>query len=73
MKAPDDDGPISDEPQRRSILNALLAALVGEHKCAPPDNATRWTATSEDVAREPAPSNVYVCPECGQHLTRIAT
>ena len=48
----------------------LLGLLLGEHKCAAPDGAPVWESVSEDAARCLEPSQVYVCPECGQHMVR---
>jgi len=73
MASPVDEGLRAVEPQGSSFLRIVLALLVGEHVCAPPDGSTQWATTSEDTASALAPSTAYVCPECGQRLTRIGT
>ena len=52
-----------------SLLRSLLSYLVGEHVCAPPDAHGEWTVIPQRLHARFA--SVYVCPECGQHLTRV--
>jgi hypothetical protein len=52
-----------------SILRRLLAYVVQEHVCYPPDSSTDWVAIS--ASRHDHFANVYLCPECGQRFARV--
>jgi hypothetical protein len=51
------------------LLQRLLALLISEHVCCPPDRETAWQIVPQSVALRLA-RDVYVCPECGQHMAR---
>ncbi len=55
--------------RKKTLLQTLLAYLVAEHVCAPPDMHGGWVAIPERLA-EQLTSEVYVCPECGRHMAR---
>ena len=54
---------------RPKLLRTLLSLVIGEHVCSPPDQTTAWTLVSQAKFMHPVPE-VYVCPECGQHMVR---
>jgi hypothetical protein len=56
--------------KQRSWFQAVLALLATEHRCAAPDGASTWDLVSKYCARALPPGDVYVCPECGQHMAR---
>ena len=53
----------------RSLWHRLLASLLQEHVCAPPDADTPWKVVSQ--YRQRSTDTDYVCPECAQHLVRV--
>jgi predicted RNA-binding Zn-ribbon protein involved in translation (DUF1610 family) len=60
-------------PMRKAtLLRTLLAHLAAEHSCYPPDTNTTWLMIAEQSAAGRS-GDVYVCPECGQHLVRSAS
>jgi|KBSSwiStaDraftv2_1062776.scaffolds.fasta_scaffold1362114_1 predicted RNA-binding Zn-ribbon protein involved in translation (DUF1610 family) len=51
------------------FLRRILALLVAEHTCFPPDDKTGWHVAPQSVAVRPG-LDIYICPECGQHMVR---
>ena len=52
----------------QSLWHRLLASLLQEHVCAPPDADTPWKIVSQYRARA---DTDYICPECDQRLVRV--
>ena len=55
--------------RKPGVLQKLLAWLVIEHTCSPPDRETAWQVVPQSVAGG-LTRDLYVCPECGQHMVR---
>ena len=53
-----------------STLRQLASYFVEEHVCAPPDARSDWMPISRAACA--GHIGFYVCPECGQHLARVA-
>lgn len=52
---------------QKSIFARFHDRLAVQHRCAPPDALSHWTAVPSFFAER---GDVYVCPECGQCLAR---
>ena len=53
-----------------STLRQLASYFVEEHVCAPPDARSDWMPISSAACA--GHIGFYACPECGQHLARVA-
>ena len=54
-----------------SVLRQLASYFVEEHVCAPPDARSEWMPVSHAACA--GHIGIYACPECGQHLARVAS
>ena len=55
----------------QNSLRQLASYFVEEHVCAPPDARSDWMPISRATCA--GHIGIYHCPECGQHLARVAS